>query len=67
MKIIILAFIFFILLALGSALFSLIRHKEASTRTVRALTIRILLSVALFLLLLLSVKMGWIHPHGVHP
>ncbi|MFP5341255.1 MAG: DUF2909 family protein, partial [Gammaproteobacteria bacterium] len=34
-------------------------------RTVNALTRRIALSVALILIVMLSIWMGWITPHGV--
>jgi hypothetical protein len=56
-----------ILLALGSALFHMVRGKGASGATVRALTWRIGLSVGLFVLLIIAVLMGWITPHGIQP
>ncbi|GLR11491.1 twin transmembrane helix small protein [Chitinimonas viridis] len=66
MKIIVVLMILGILFALGSAMFSLIRSKDSSKRTVKALTLRISLSVALFLFLMLSYRLGWIQPHGVY-
>ena len=36
-----------------------------SNRMVRALALRVGLSIALFLFVLISYKMGWIHPTGV--
>jgi hypothetical protein len=36
-----------------------------SNRMVRALAWRVGLSVALFVFILLSYKMGWIHPTGI--
>jgi hypothetical protein len=39
--------------------------KPKSNRMVRALALRVGLSIALFFLILLSYKMGWIHPTGV--
>lgn len=39
--------------------------RNASHRMVRALTWRIGLSVALFLFILLSWKLGWIQPTGI--
>jgi len=54
-----------ILVALGSGLVFLVRDKEQSNRTVKALTWRIALSLSLFLFLILAFFMGWIHPHGV--
>ncbi len=56
-----------ILFSLGSALFYLMRDKGGSNRTVNALTVRIGLSVALFLLLLLANHLGWIKSTGFTP
>ena len=53
-----------ILGSLGSALFYLMRDKGTSNKTVNALTVRIGLSVALFLFLLFSHWMGWIETTG---
>ena len=53
-----------ILGSLGSALFYLMRDKGTSNKTVNALTVRIGLSVALFLFLLFSHCMGWIETTG---
>lgn len=42
------------------------RNGEAKTnRMVNALALRVGLSIALFLFILLSYQMGWIHPTGV--
>jgi len=60
---VILAFIG-ILGSLASALFYLMRDKGGSSKTVNALTLRIGLSVALFLFLLFSYWMGWIETTG---
>ena len=49
-----------ILGSLASALFYLMRDKGASSKTVNALTVRIGLSVVLFLFLLFAYWMGWI-------
>ncbi|MBA2411346.1 MAG: twin transmembrane helix small protein [Pseudomonadota bacterium] len=51
-----------ILLSLGSALVYLIRDKGRTNRTVNALTVRVGISVALFLFILFSYWMGWIEP-----
>jgi len=56
-----------ILFSLGSALFYLMKDKGGSNRTVNALTVRIGLSVALFLLLLLANHLGWIQSTGFTP
>lgn len=59
-----LAFII-ILGSLASALFYLMRDKGTSNKTVNALTVRIGLSVALFLFLLFAHWMGWIEATGI--
>ena len=60
MRIVVLAFIALILISLGSALFFLVRDKGQSTRTVKALAVRVALSLALFLLLMIGYKLGFI-------
>jgi hypothetical protein len=59
---IILIFVVLILASLGSALVFLIRDKGGSTRTVKALTFRVALSIVLFLLLMLGYYFGFITP-----
>ena len=54
-----------ILVSLGSGLIFLIRDRGTTTRTVKALTVRIALSVTLFILLLIAGATGLITPHGV--
>ncbi|MBV8658571.1 MAG: twin transmembrane helix small protein [Burkholderiales bacterium] len=66
MKVIVVLLILCILAALGTALYSLMRHQGDSKRTVKALTVRIGLSIFLFVLLLLSYKAGLVHPHNLH-
>jgi hypothetical protein len=61
---VILAFIG-ILGSLASALFYLMRDKGSSSKTVNAVTLRIGLSVVLFLFLLFSHWMGWIETTGI--
>ena len=51
--------------SLASALFYLMRDKGTTNRTAKALTVRIGLSVALFLLLLFANWMGWIQSTGL--
>jgi len=53
--------------SLGSALFFLARDTDDSKRTVRALTVRIGLSVALFALLLIAYGTGLVQPNSVVP
>jgi hypothetical protein len=54
-----------ILASLGSALFYLMRDKGQSNRTVKALAIRVGLSVLLFLSLLVAHRFGLIESTGV--
>ncbi|MGC4029219.1 MAG: twin transmembrane helix small protein [Steroidobacteraceae bacterium] len=54
-----------IIASLGSALFSLTRSQGNSRSMVRALTVRVVLSVGLFLLLLAAWRLGYIQPHGL--
>lgn len=54
-----------VLVSLGVALFGLVRDKGKSTRMVKALTFRIALSIALFILLMIGIFAGVIVPHGV--
>ena len=60
MRYLVLVFVAFILFSLFSALYFLIRDKGRSTRTVKALTIRVVLSIVLFVLLVLSFHFGFI-------
>ena len=65
------AFIVLVLLviiaSLGSALFYLFKDRSRTPRTVKALTVRISLSIALFLLLILLYGLGILRPHGIRP
>jgi len=64
-KLLIIAVLVAIIFSLGSALFQLSRGKGDSKKMLRALTWRIALSVALFLVLLIAGRMGYIHPHSL--
>ncbi len=66
-KIIVIIILFGIVGGLGSALFYLVGDKGGSHRMLRALTVRISLSVGLFLLLMLLWALGVIQPHGITP
>jgi spore maturation protein SpmB len=61
--------LFAIVVSLGSALFHLARGQGSvdSQKMVRALTVRITLSLILFLLLMAAWWVGLISPHGVQP
>jgi hypothetical protein len=64
-KAIIIIIMLIILFALGSSLYFLVHDEGKTTRTVKALTWRIGISLALFLFLFLAFRMGWIKPHSV--
>ncbi|MEN8107112.1 MAG: twin transmembrane helix small protein [Pseudomonadota bacterium] len=64
-KIIIVLFLLIIIGSLFSGLFYLVRDKGTSERTVKALTVRISLSVLLFILLMIGYATGVLQPHGV--
>jgi hypothetical protein len=61
-KIVVVLALFLIIASLFSALYFLAKDKDGGTRTVRALTLRIGLSITLFLLLLISYYFGLIGP-----
>jgi uncharacterized membrane protein len=65
MKIAVVAFLIAIVTALFSALVFLYRDRGHGTRMVKALTIRVGLSIGLIAFLLLSYWMGWIGPQGL--
>ena len=63
-KWLVLIIFFGIVLSLASAMVQLVRdHKGESRRMVRALAVRVGLSLLLFILLYAAWKMGWIEPH----
>ncbi len=64
-RLIVIILLFLILASLGSALVFLFRGSGDSTRTAKALTIRIALSVGLFLLLMAGFYFGLIPPGGI--
>lgn len=65
MKIIVVAVLIAIVVALFSALVFLYRDAGRGKRVVWALTIRVALSAGLIIFLLVSYWMGWIGPQGV--
>jgi hypothetical protein len=65
MKIIVAIAFVLIIGSLASALFFLMRDKGKTDRTVWALTMRVGLSVVLFVLLLLAYRLGYIQPTGI--
>jgi len=50
---------------LGQALYFMMTDKDGSKRTAWALTRRISFSLLLIAMVIVGIKMGWIHPHGV--
>jgi len=64
-KIVIVGFLLVILYNLGAALFYMLSDKGSTRRTVRSLTWRIGLSLALIALVMLGIWTGWIKPHGI--
>ena len=65
MKIVVGILFVIILASLASAFLFLMKDKSQTNRTVKALTVRIGLSVGLFLLILFSWYMGWIETTGI--
>lgn len=65
-KIFILLVMLGILFSLGSGLVYLIKDNGKGTRTVKALSWRIGLSLTLFLFLFLAFSLGLIQPHGIY-
>jgi len=66
-KIIIVLLLLAILVSLSSGMFFLVHDKGETNRTVKSLTIRIALSIALFLMLFIGYFTGMIQPHGISP
>jgi hypothetical protein len=60
MKWVVILFLVFIAASLASAGYFLIKDKGQGTRTVKALTVRVVLSVVLFALLMLGFYFGFI-------
>jgi hypothetical protein len=51
--------------SLGQALFAMASGPQNSGRVLKALTVRISISVALFIALMVAWRFGWIEPHGL--
>ncbi len=64
-KVLVVAIFIAVLASLGSALVFLIKDRGGSTRTAKALTLRIGVSIALFVLLFVLWWLGLITPHGI--
>ena len=59
-KIVVILFLAFIVASLGSALYFMVKDRGSGERTVKALTVRITLSVVLFAMLMLGFYFGFI-------
>lgn len=62
-KILVIVAMIVILGSLVSGLIFLVKDDGKSQRLVKALTVRIGLSLSLFLLMIVAFALGWIHPH----
>ncbi len=62
--VVVIAFVL-ILGSLFSGLYFVMKDKGKTNRAVNALSFRIGFSILLFLFILFSYKMGWIHPTGI--
>ena len=65
MKVVVIAGLIAIVVALFSALVFLYRDRGSGTRMVKALAIRVGLSILLVSFLLVSYYLGWIGPRGL--
>lgn len=65
MKIFVAIAFLLILGSLASALIFLMRDKGKSNRTVQSLALRVGLSIALFIFILIAYSLGWIEPTGI--
>lgn len=65
MKYLLLLFFVFIVYSLGAALYYMMNDKQGSKRMVKALTMRIGVSILLFAFIVFSFWMGWLKPAGV--
>ena len=69
MKIVLVVMLILVLAALASGGLFMLRKgsspKQRDARMARALALRVALSIGLFLLIMLSWKMGWIAPTGL--
>jgi putative copper export protein len=66
-KLVVVAIFIGVLASLASALLYLVKDRGQSERTVRALTVRVCVSIGLLVLLVVLWALGFIQPHGVRP
>ena len=67
MRYVVIAALLLIVASLGSALFFMVTDRSGSKRAVKALAVRVGLSVALFLFLMAGFYFGIISPTGLTP
>lgn len=65
MKFVLLLMLAAIIVSLGSGLYFLYRDREGSSRVLKALKIRVALSILLIVMLVVFYSLGWISPGGV--
>lgn len=61
-RLIVIAILAAIIFSLGSGLYYLVKDRGRSDRVVRALTVRIALSIGLVVILLVGLATGWLVP-----
>lgn len=66
-KLVVVAIFIGVLASLASALLYLVKDRGHSERTVRALTMRVGVSIGLLVLLVVLWALGFIQPHGIRP
>ncbi|MDE2196652.1 MAG: twin transmembrane helix small protein [Gammaproteobacteria bacterium] len=66
-KLAVIVILLIIIGSLFSGMFFMLRDRGQSTRTVKALTVRIALSLILFALLMIGYWVGILHPHDLLP
>lgn len=65
MRIVILLLLAAVLVSLFSGLYFVYKDKGGSTRAVKALTVRIVISILVFVILMASYYFGWIPKEGL--
>lgn len=65
-KLIVVLMLIAIIASLGVALAQMIRDKGQIDRTVKALTVRVILSIALFIFLMVAFATGLLTPHSIY-
>jgi multisubunit Na+/H+ antiporter MnhF subunit len=55
-----------VVVSLGQALYAMASGPQNSARVVKSLTVRISVSVGLFIALMVAWKLGYIEPRGMH-